>query len=113
MVSSDWGVTTFDPFQIIQCAVTRQNPAHGPDSPAHTPQHRISIDEAIRGYTLNAAHAAWRDDSTGSLSVGKYADLILLDRDLYSIAPHEIGATEVLLTLLEGQEVHRHAGFVG
>ncbi|MFK4231386.1 amidohydrolase [Pseudomonas guariconensis] len=113
MVSSDWGVTTFDPFQIIQCAVTRQNPAHGPDSPAHTPQHRISIDEAIRGYTLNAAHAAWRDDSTGSLSVGKYADLILLDRDLYSIAPHQIGATEVLLTLLEGQEVHRHAGFAG
>lgn len=113
MVSSDWGVTTFDPFQIIQCAVTRQNPAHGPDSPAHTPQHRISIDEAIRGYTLNAAHAAWRDDTTGSLSVGKYADLILLDRDLYSIAPHEIGATEVLLTLLEGQEVHRHARFAG
>jgi len=113
MVSSDWGVTTFDPFQIIQCAVTRQNPAHGPDSPAHTPQHRISIDEAIRGYTLNAAHAAWRDDSTGSLTVGKYADLILLDRDLYSIPPHQIGATEVLLTLLEGQEVHRHASFAG
>ena len=45
--------------------------------------------------------------------VGKYADLILLDRDLYSITPHEIGATEVLLTLTEGQEVHRHAGFVG
>ncbi|MBF8753805.1 amidohydrolase family protein [Pseudomonas guariconensis] len=78
--------------------------------------HRLQLRPqglAVEPIVTHAAHAAWRDDSTGSLSVGKYADLILLDRDLYSIAPHEIGATEVLLTLLEGQEVHRHARFVG
>ncbi|OLU28681.1 hypothetical protein BVH03_11930 [Pseudomonas sp. PA15(2017)] len=113
MLSSDWGVTSFDPFQIIQCAVTRQDPTAGEHGPVHTPQHRISVEDAISGYTINAAHAAWRDDCTGSLSVGKYADLIIVDRDLFSISPYDIGQTQVLLTLLEGQEVHRHQQFGG
>lgn len=112
-LSSDWGVTSYDPFQIIQCALTRQNPALGSDSPIQTAQHRIGIEDAIKGYTLNAAHAAWRDDCTGSLEPGKYADLILLDRDLYAISPYEIGQTQVLLTLLEGREVHSDATFAG
>ncbi len=104
-------MTGYDPFQIIQCALTRQNPALGRDSPVQTPQHRIGIEDAIKGYTINAAHAAWRDDCTGSLAPGKYADLILLDRDLYAISPYEIGRTRVLLTLLEGREVHRDPTF--
>ncbi len=111
MLSSDWGVSTYDPFQIIQTAVTRQNAHASPNDPALTPQHRIGIDEALRGYTINAAHAAWRDDSTGSLTVGKYADLIVLDRNLFDISPYEIGETQVLLTLLGGQEVHRDPRF--
>lgn len=111
MISSDWGVTTFEPFQIMQCAVTRQSPITGEAGPTHTPQHRISIEDAVKGYTINAAHAAWRDNCTGSLSVGKYADLIILDRDLFSISPYEIAQTQVLLTLLEGREVHRHQHF--
>ncbi|KAF1310767.1 hypothetical protein BLX42_12325 [Pseudomonas sp. SG-MS2] len=111
MMSSDWGVSTYDPFQILQAAVTRQAPNAGPDDPVHNPQHRICIEDALRGYTINAAHAAWRDDFTGSLSVGKYADLIVLDRNLFEIAPGEIAQAQVLLTLLEGQEVHRDPGF--
>lgn len=109
-VSSDWGVTHFDPFEIMQVAVTRQHEQASGEGPAHTPQHRISIEDAIRGYTINAAHAAWRDDCTGSLTPGKYADLILLDRNLFEISPYEIGKTRVLLTLLEGREVHREPG---
>lgn len=111
MMSSDWGVSTYDPFQILQSAVTRKNPDAGTDGPAHNPEQRISIEDALRGYTVNAAHAAWRDDCTGSLSVGKYADLIVLDQNLFEIPPHDIGKTQVLLTLLEGQEVHRAPGF--
>lgn len=111
MMSSDWGVSTYDPFQIMQTAVTRQNAGAGTDAPALTPQHRITIEEAVRGYTIHAAHAAWRDDCTGSLTVGKYADLILLDRDLFEVSPYEIGQTQVLLTLLGGQEVHRDPRF--
>jgi predicted amidohydrolase YtcJ len=110
-LSSDWGVSTYDPFQIMQTAVTRQNAKASPSDPALTPQHRIGVEEALRGYTINAAHAAWRDDCTGSLSVGKYADLIVLDRNLFDISPYEIGETQVLLTLLGGQEVHRDPRF--
>lgn len=113
MLSSDWGVTGFDPFEIMQTAVTRQKPGARADDPAHTPHHRIGVREALRGYTSHAAHAAWRDDCTGSLSPGKYADLIVLDRNLFEISPYEIGQTQVLLTLLGGREVHRDPGFDG
>lgn len=113
MVSSDWGVTGFDPFEIMQTAVTRQKLDARAEDPAHTPHHRIGIHDALRGYTIHAAHAAWRDDCTGSLSVGKYADLIVLDRNLYEISPYEISKTQVLMTLLGGEEVYRDPGFDG
>lgn len=111
MLSSDWGVTTFDPFHIMQCAVTRQAIDGPRDSPAHTPQHQITIEEAVRGYTIDAAYAAWRDDVTGSLSVGKYADLIILDQDIFEIPPQKISSTKVLLTMVEGEVVYRE-GFL-
>jgi len=111
VLSSDWGVTTYDPFRIIQCAVTRQSEEGDAHGRVHTPQHRIDIETAVQGYTLNAAAAAWRDNCTGSLSVGKYADLILVDRNIFEIAPFEIGQTQVLLTLLEGNEVYRSEAF--
>ncbi|WP_052409800.1 amidohydrolase [Paraburkholderia oxyphila] len=111
MMSSDWGVTGFDPFEIMQTAVTRQKPGASADAPAHTPHHRVGIDDALRGYTVHAAHAAWRDDCTGSLSAGKYADLIVVDRNLHEISPYGISQTQVLLTLLGGQEVYRDPRF--
>jgi predicted amidohydrolase YtcJ len=111
MLSSDWGVSTYDPFQIMQTAVTRQNANASPGDPAITPQHRVSVEDALRGYTINAAHAAWRDDCTGSLTVGKYADLIVLDRNPFDIPPNEIGEIQVLLTLVGGQEMHRDQRF--
>jgi predicted amidohydrolase YtcJ len=62
---------------------------------------------------VNAATAAWRADDTGTLSPGKFADLIVLDRYIYAVAPQEIAATEVLLTLLAGKPVHRAESFAG
>ncbi len=108
-LSSDWGVSTFDPFAIMQTALTRQGSGANENSPAHNPQYRIDIDTAIKGYTINAARAAWREKTTGSLTVGKFADLIILNQDLYSISPYEIENTKVLLTLLGGKEVYRDA----
>ena len=67
----------------------------------------------VKGYTVNAAAAAWRAEDTGTLAPGKFADLIVLDRDVFSVDPHEIGETEVLLTLLAGQAVHRAEHFDG
>ena len=77
------------------------------------PEERLDVASVVRGYTVNAAAAAWRADETGSLSPGKYADLIVLDRDIFAVSPYELGGTEVLLTLLGGKEVHRAEGFAG
>jgi predicted amidohydrolase YtcJ len=112
-VSSDWGVSTLNPFPILQTAVTRQPPMRGSNWPVFLPEERIGVDDVVRGYTLNAAASAWRADSTGTLAAGKFADLIVLDRDIFTVDPQEIGETEVLLTLLGGREVHRAHGFSG
>lgn len=112
-VSSDWGVSTLNPFPIMQTAVTRQPPMRGSNWPVFLPEERLSVADVVKGYTLNAAASAWRADSTGSLEAGKYADLIVLDRDIFAVDPQEIGGTEVLLTMLAGKEVHRAHGFSG
>ncbi len=108
-LSSDWGVSTLNPFEIIETAVTRQPPRHEGHGPVFLPEQRISRAEAVAGYTTNAAAAAWRSAETGSLSPGKCADLIVLDRDIFNCDPYDIGDTQVLLTLVGGRVVHRDA----
>jgi predicted amidohydrolase YtcJ len=112
-VSSDWSVSTLNPFAIMQVAVTRQPVGAAPDYPVFLPEERLDVTDVVRGYTVNAAAAAWRSEETGSLAPGKFADLIVLDRDVFAVSPYEIGGTEVLLTLLGGEEVHRAKGFEG
>ena len=112
-LSSDWSVSTLDPFAIMETAVTRQaRLADGAREP-FLPGEALTIEEAVLGYTAHAAAACWRGDSTGRLLPGFSADIIVVDRDLFAIPPHEIGDTRVLLTLFKGREVHRHADFVG
>jgi predicted amidohydrolase YtcJ len=97
----------------MQTAVTRQPTRGSRDHPVFQAQERIGVADVVRGYTVNAAAAAWRGEETGSLAPGKWADLILLDRDIFAVDPYEIGATQVDLTLLGGRAVHRAAGFAG
>jgi predicted amidohydrolase YtcJ len=112
-VSSDWGVSTLNPFPIMQTAVTRQ-PAHvAKDFPVFEAQERMTVEQVVRGYTTFAAAAAWRAEETGSLIPGKHADVIVLDRDIFSVDPYAIGETQVELTLLGGREVHRAEAFAG
>ena len=111
VLSSDWGVSTLNPFQIMQTALTRQPPRKNGDHPVFLAEQRLTREECIKGYTVNAARSAWREASTGSLSVGKYADIIVLDRDILTCDVYEIGDTEVLLTLLGGKQVHRSEAF--
>jgi hypothetical protein len=110
-LSSDWGVSTLNPFQIMETAITRQPTGQKGKVPPFLPEQRMTREECVKGYTLNAADAAWRARDTGSLSIGKFADLIVLDRDIFTCDVYDIGDTQVLLTLLGGEEVHRAATF--
>ena len=110
-LSSDWSVSTLNPFEIIETAVTRQaRRCEGP-KPPFLPDQVLSVAEAVLGYTTHAARACWRAGFTGQLRPGFSADLIVLDRDIFTCAADEISDTQVLLTLFKGAEVHRAATF--
>lgn len=102
---SDWSVSTANPFPQIEVAVTRKNPDDAQDI-VFVPDERIDLPEALAAFTINAAYVNGLEDETGSLEVGKYADLVVLDRHLFAIDPEDISETRVLLTLLAGRPVH-------
>ena len=109
-LNSDWAVTTLNPFEIIGTAVTREPPRHrGRAEPFH-PEQRLTVAEAVQGYTIGAAAACWRSQNTGQIAPGFSGDLIMLDRDIMTCDPYAIAETQVLLTLFKGREVHRHPG---
>ena len=74
------------------------------------PEERIGLPEAIAGFTINAAFTNRDESNTGSLEVGKRANLAVLDRNLFDIPATEISDTKVLLTLFEGKAVHGDPG---
>ena len=97
---SDWDVSSYNPFRAMQHAVTRSERGMG-----HEPlniDERIPIGTAIDAYTINAAFAMKQDATTGSLEVGKRADLVILDRDILSVDSETIEDTGVLATYLDG-----------
>ncbi|MGB8814023.1 MAG: amidohydrolase [Paracoccaceae bacterium] len=109
-LSSDWPVTTLNPFEIIETAVTRQPPGNANCAPFFAAE-RLTVAEAVLGYTAHAAETCWRGDFTGRLLPGFSADLVVLDRDILTCAPYDIGKTQVLLTLFKGREVYRDERF--
>ena len=111
-LSSDWGVSSLNPFEIMETAVTRQPPGAA-SHPVLMPEERLTRFEALAGYTVNAARAAWNGELCGALAPGRYADFIIPDRDILACDIYELGRTEVLLTVLEGREVYRSAAFDG
>ncbi|MGH8168790.1 MAG: amidohydrolase family protein, partial [Woeseiaceae bacterium] len=70
------------------------------------PDERIDLPLALAAFTINAAYVNTSERDTGSVEVGKYADLIVLDRNLFDVEPREISETSVLMTMIEGQVVH-------
>ena len=103
---SDWPVVTLNPWPGVQNALTRQTTEGNPPG-GFVPHERISLEDAIRAYTLGAAFAGHREKTEGSLQPGKLADLIVLSQDVFKIEPTEIGKTEVLLTMVGGKIVYQ------
>jgi predicted amidohydrolase YtcJ len=92
-LSSDWDVSDLNPFTGLQNAVTR------------APQN-ITIEEAVRAYTINAAYLMRQETKVGSIEVGKEADLVVLDKNIFEVPVAQIGTTQVDLTYLRGKLVY-------
>jgi predicted amidohydrolase YtcJ len=103
---SDWSVSSMNPLEAIQVAITRRAPDAAP-GPAWIPEETVDLSTMLRAYTVGGAYAAGEESRNGSLEVGKAADLIVLDRNLYLIPPTGVHSARVLLTLLDGREVFR------
>lgn len=102
---SDWDVSTMDPFDAIQVAVTRRGPDNVVREP-WTPQHLVDVQTAVEAYTKGGAYLTFREKETGTLAPGKLADLIILDRDVFQCPKFEIHQTKVLATLFRGKVVY-------
>lgn len=101
---SDWSVTTLNPLDAIQVAVTRQS-LDGRTEPFNA-RERMSLPDILAAYTINGAYANGEEKLTGSIEVGKYADFLILDRNLFEIAPVHIHDAKVVATVVEGEVVY-------
>lgn len=109
---SDWPVSTPDVLQELHVAVHRTSPPNytygGPTEEVFLPEQRISLGRAIRAFTMGSAYVNHLDDDTGSIEVGKLADLVVLSDDLFALeSPVE---ARVLLTLVGGRPVYEADG---
>jgi len=102
---SDSPVSPYDPLRYIATGASRQ--WQDPPRKVLGPQQRISVDQAIRAVTLDAAYAMFLDDKAGSLEPGKWADLQILDRNPRSVSdPEQIADIKVLETWVAGRRAH-------
>lgn len=100
---SDSPVDTFNPFAGIHAAVTRRRANGTPGPEGWYPAAKVTVEEALRGYTEGPAYAAGLDTRSGHLSPGYLADLVVIDRDLMAIPGDEILETRALATMVGGQ----------
>nr|WP_180882718.1 amidohydrolase [Mesorhizobium loti] len=103
--SSDWSVSSMNPLEAIQTAVTRQDIAD-PNGRVLTPQHRLEVMDMLKAYTINGAYAAFDEAESGALTVGKRADVVVLDHDVTKVPAIQIATTKVLATLIGGKFVY-------
>ncbi|MBA7650518.1 N-substituted formamide deformylase [subsurface metagenome] len=103
---SDWTVAPLDPLTGIYAAVTRRT-LDGRHPEGWFPEQKISLEEAVKGYTLNGAYAEFSESIKGSVEAGKLADLVVLTQNIFDIPPEEIRNTRVHMTIVSGKIVFR------
>ncbi|MDZ7668249.1 MAG: amidohydrolase [Gammaproteobacteria bacterium] len=102
---SDWSVSSMNPLDAIEVAVTRQDP-DGLVEGVLNPAEAVSLETMLAAYTRNAAFLMHQEHDTGTLQPGKLADLVVLDANLFEIEPAAINDTAVVATYLAGERVY-------
>ena len=114
-MGSDWSVSSPDPLQAIEVAVTRSAPegivptVHSTRRGPFRPEEALTLDAAVRAYTAGSAYVNHLDRETGTIEVGKLADLAVIDRDLFDANAGAIGLGRVLATFVGGAAVFEDA----
>ncbi len=107
-LGSDAPIETFDPRTGVYAAITRRRTDGSPGTDGWYPEERLTLEETLKGYTIGPAFAAYMDDRLGVLAPGYLADMIMLDRDWFTVPPEQILQTEVLGTMVGGQWRYRN-----
>jgi len=101
---SDWTVAPLDPVLGIYAAVTRRT-VDGKNPGGWVPEEKVSVETAVRAYTVDGAWTQFAEGLKGTVEPGKLADLVVLDRDIFEVPPEEIGSAKVRLTVFDGKIV--------
>ncbi|MCI0335885.1 MAG: amidohydrolase [Planctomycetes bacterium] len=105
---SDWFVAPPTPMEGIYAAVTRRT-LDDKHPGGWVPRQKISVEESLRAYTIDAAYAAFSEKSLGSLEPGKLADLVVLGRNVFEIPPEELNTVPIVATIVNGKVVYRNS----
>lgn len=103
-LGSDFPVELANPFHGLHAAVTRQDRNNQPEK-GWIPSQALSLQQAFKGFTIDAAYAAHQENILGGLTVNKWADFIIIDQDIFTIPASDIWKTQVLETWVAGKQV--------
>ena len=104
--ASGAGTIGLSPIVQIEMGRTRQEFGQ-PDAPVQPREsERLSVESLVRGFTIDAAYQLHLEDEIGSIEVGKKADLVVLDQDIFSVDPYSIHKTSVVMTIMDGEVVY-------
>ncbi len=99
---SDWPVVTLNPVKGIYAAVTRHT-AKNENSGGLFPEEKLTVEEAVKAYTIDAAYAAFQENTLGSIEIGKLADFVVLSKNIFQINKEDIKNIEILMSVVDGQ----------
>jgi predicted amidohydrolase YtcJ len=100
---TDWNVAPLNPMQGVYAAVTRAT-LDGKNPGGWYPEQKLTVAEAVEAYTMGSAYAEFQDQVKGSITPGKLADFVILNEDIFSIAPEKIRDVRVVQTFVGGKQ---------
>jgi predicted amidohydrolase YtcJ len=113
VMGSDWAVSTANPLLEMEVAVERIADEHRGEGQVFLPEERLDLVDALAAFTAGTAWINHLENELGSLEVGKTADIVVLDRDLFDRAAGAIGEARVVATFIDGVPVHEDAALDG